>query len=228
MSPINHKHILSKIFPLIYPQLILLGVLIILEFLRWIGFIPPPSELLKFFNQLIASGGWWLLLLISFLEHLVGVNVYFPGSIVIFVAVSSFIGQPWSTVLAVLATMTGAILAHQINFFIGRRFRSKNIATQNIPTQSVRWKYLGMASMFWHPHFGALSAIVAGREGVRYWTATTIIIVATIFWQTLWGLFAYNTTKALGQNNFGFWPMLGCVLIWIIVDLYRAKDKIKF
>lgn len=202
-------------------QLILLGILAGLEASKSAGLIPPPSDLLQSIGRLIAGGGWWLLLLVSFAEHLAGVNVYFPGSIVIFVSVSSLAGKPEAALLTVLATATGAILAHQVNFFIGRRIGGVSIAV----IRPSSWRALGMASMFWHPHLGALAAIVAGREGVRYRTAAAIIAVSTVFWQTLWGLFAYNAGRGLGHGDLGFWPMIGCVLIWAGVDLWRHYRK---
>lgn len=206
-------------------QLVLLAVLSLLEAARAGGCIPPPAEILRVVGRLIAGGGWWLLLLVSFAEHLAGVNVYFPGSMVIFVAVSSLAGKPEAALLTVLATITGAVLAHQVNFFLGRRLRGRSPTQQEVSTRPTSWRRLGMAVMFWHPHLGALTAIVAGREGVRYRTAAVTIIVSTVFWQALWGLFAYNAGRGLVRGDLGFWPMIGCVLIWAGVDLWRCHRK---
>lgn len=206
----------------IRPQLILLVILIGLKMAKSAGLIPPPAEILQSIGSLLASGGWWLLLLVSFAEHLAGVNVYFPGSIVIFVSVSSLSGKPGVAFVTVLATIIGAVLAHQVNFLLGRRFQER--APTALPPSAPRagsWGRVGMALMFWHPHLGALAAIVAGREGVRHRTATAIIVVSTVFWQALWGLLAYNVGQGLGRGDLGFWPMIGCVLIWAGIDLWR-------
>lgn len=209
----------------IRPQLILLSILVGLELAKSIGLIPPPSEILQAIGRLIAGGGWWLLLLVSFAEHLAGVNVYFPGSIVIFVSVSSLAGKPEAALLTVLATIFGAVLAHQVNFFFGRRLRGDKASRPTTAARSSSWRAVGMAVMFWHPHLGALTAIVAGREGMPYRTAAGIIIVSTVFWQALWGLFAYNAGRGLVHGDLGFWPMIGCVLIWAGVDLWRHYRK---
>lgn len=206
-------------------QLLLLGILGGLEAAKSAGLIPPPAEILQSVGRLIAGGGWWLLLLVSFAEHLAGVNVYFPGSMVIFVAVSSLAGKPEAALLSVLATISGAILAHQVNFYLGRRLRGRSLTQQEVSTRPTSWRRWGMAVMFWHPHLGALAAIVAGREGMRYRTAAATIVVSTVFWQATWGLFAYSAGRGLVHGDPGFWPMIGCVLIWAAVDLWRCHRK---
>lgn len=213
------------VFQPIRAQLVLLVVLVCLEVARSAGLVPPPADIMNAVGKILEDRGWWLLSLVSFAEHLVGLNVYFPGSIVIFVSVSSFAGRPSAAFLAVLATISGAILAHQVNFLLGWRLRGRSPTQQAGFLRRPAWRGLGVAAMFWHPHLGALATIIAGREGVGYRTATATIIAATIFWQSLWGFFAYYVGLGAGRRDFGFWPMVGCVLIWAVVDLYKYSRK---
>jgi membrane protein DedA with SNARE-associated domain len=205
-------------------QVGLLAVLVSLEICKKSGLIPPPSELLQALGGFLERGGWPLLLLVSFVEHLAGVNVYFPGSVVIFVAVSSLTGRPLLAIASVSATATGAILAHQVNYLLGRQFRRR-------PEQSVssrpraRWQTVGVSLLYWHPHFGALASIAAGREGVRYGRAFAVIALATVVWQSVWGVVAYNTGGQLGRGDLGFWPMVGCVVVWAAIDVFRQKSQ---
>jgi membrane protein DedA with SNARE-associated domain len=207
--------------------LVLLIVLVGLETAKSIELVPPPAELMDAVGKILEDRGWWFLLLVSFAEHLVGMNVYFPGSIVIFISVSSLAGNPWTAGFSVLATITGAVFAHLVNYLIGRRLRGRNLAQRATPAGRASWKTLGVVAMFWHPHLGALVALAAGREGVRSRTVAATVIAATIFWQSLWGFFAYNVGQGVGRRDFGFWPMVGCVLVWAAVDLYWSRAKAK-
>ena len=56
--------------------------------LRKFNIIPPVSEMIFLLNNLFLKYGIPIIAFSSFIEHLVGVNVYFPGSVVIVTAMT--------------------------------------------------------------------------------------------------------------------------------------------
>jgi membrane protein DedA with SNARE-associated domain len=209
------------------PQLVILLILIGLELAQRLGLIPRPAALLEELRGFVSHHGWSLLLLVSFVEHLAGVNVYFPGSVVIFVSVSSLAGKPWLAGRAVLATAIGAIVAHQVNYFLGGRLRGPKSSLPTLQDEDGRrggWKQIiPLFLALWHPHFGALATMIAGREAMSYSTATITVVVGVVCWQAVWALIAYNMGAAVRSNTIGVLPLVLCVVVWAAIDVLRYR-----
>lgn len=230
MTGSSRRHEALKVVSRIRTQLILILLLVAIEVGSRSGLLPEPAALLVRLSAVVRDGGWLALPAISFFEHLAALNVYFPGSIAIFLSVSSLTGHPSLAVRAVLGSVLGAVLAHQVNFCFGRYLSSAWMVASRRSRADLsesRWRMaLPFLLAFWHPHFGALAMIFAAREKTPYAFATALSIGATVVWQACWGFLAYNAGQALQSNALGFWPLLTCLVLWSAIDLWRlAREK---
>lgn len=98
-----------------------LGVLLFWK----IGFIPPPTEMVLFLESLYNRFGLLGLGISSFLESIVYLGLYFPGSFIIVLAVFLSDGKFFSLFSISLVVTIVVTLASFINYFLGRNIKIK-------------------------------------------------------------------------------------------------------
>jgi membrane protein DedA with SNARE-associated domain len=190
--------------------------------------IPPTAEISLRLQEFFESYGLIAVSLISFLENIVGMNAYFPGSIVILVAMAMTAGDVEKALLTFLFIYVPAILAHHVNFLLGR-LGSGEKKLENYEA-SVRKKFTNRRSIsylylvtFWHPHFTALSCLASGAEGVSYKQFIGWFIIISFSWNVFWGTLMYNI-GGLSGREFNFIPiMIGYIILWAIYDYWKYR-----
>lgn len=155
----NYKKILKEI-PII-PTTALIFYLVVV--LLWnINLIPPPSEIVNFLEKLYNNYGLFGLAIASFLEGIVYLGLYFPGSFIIALAVFFSDGSlislfSISLVVAITLTITAFI-----NYFLGRHIPFKKNHEHNLKKHRKSNKGL-FASMI-HPNILAFYFFNEGIE----------------------------------------------------------------
>ncbi len=187
------------------------------------------DELVTYIKIAIERYGLIVIGPLSFLENMVGLNVYFPGSIVILTAMALTAGNPVRGLITYLTIYGAAFVAYHINYFIGFSTSRKVVKNKNMVVDSSTNKtlWLRFFSTFWHPHFAALTCIHVGNEGYKYKQIMKYLIVVSFVWNTFWGLTMYSvgTITPTTGNSLTYIVYL-YIIGWLLLSTYRYyKNK---
>ena len=217
-----------KIIKLLRMQLFLVAFLVALSLLSALKIIPSAVEMSLMLQKLFRSYGLVAVGMISFIENIVGMNAYFPGSIVILFAMSMTAGDLKMALLTFLVIYLPSVLAHNINYLLGRLGSKKivldanNSAALNNLNNKNNISYIYFVT-FWHPHFTALSCLASGSEGLPYRKFISRFLIISIFWNSFWGVLMYNI-GGLSGKEFNFVPiMIGYIVLWGGYDYWKYR-----
>ncbi len=117
------KKLLTKI-----PKLPLSALIFCLTFfvLVALNLIPSPEEIVLFLESLYYKYGLVGVFISSFLEGLVYLGLYFPGSLILVLAVILSDGTPFSLFLIIFVATIAVTLTTIVNYFFGRYIASKS------------------------------------------------------------------------------------------------------
>lgn len=209
--------------------LVLLGLMALAALLGKLGIIPQPDELTNSISLLFERYGFIAIAIVSFLENLVGLNVYFPGSVAILTAMALSAGDPGRAILTFLAIVIPSFVAHQVNFFIGRTASHRPADDRTISylsrDNSKLRRLFGFFLTAWHPHSAALASIYAGSDGWQYLEFVRLFSPPFIFWNLFWGILMYNLGSAIegSQNLFPVFLLL--VIAWLLWEIAHGISK---
>ncbi len=218
-------------------QLILLIILSSLDILSRIGLIPTPVEFTSILKSLFEEYGLFSVAIISFAENIVGVNSYFPGSVVILVAMSLTTGNLKMATLTFISIYLPSIFSHHVNYFIGVIDKNKkdnsdvinrDVKISHKSNGFFNWRLISFYfTTFWHPHFTALSCLASGKENVSYRSFIANFLIVSFTWNLFWGITMYNIGN-IGNTNTSLLPLMySYLIIWSSWDIYKTVTKNK-
>ncbi len=186
--------LVASISPAIYTVLFLLLMVI------WhVAKFPSPDRIFDEVSSLYKSHGLWIVGLSAFIEGLVLVNLYFPGSAVILIGVITFRGNPVAAASVVAVTMFAFILAANCNFaigFFGLHHLIRRLGGGRWLEKAHSWYEAkgchALLLSYWHPNFGAFVAVACGNGRLNYNRFLRITAIAILAWNTFWGILAYH------------------------------------
>ena len=223
---------IEKLLKTIKAPLIILFVIIILEILAYYQIIPSIDEITVIITDSVEKSGLIVVGLISFLENIVGLNVYFPGSVIILIAMTQTAGDPQRAFVTYLVIYAFAFLAYNVNFLIGKYyFKSVDeIKERKLMTHDKKYKnmWVQFLTTFWHPHFAAVTCLYVGSKGYKYKDILKYMIVASFIWNTFWAITLYNVGLVTKTTTLNFKGLVYLYLIgWIALETYKFYKKEK-
>lgn|GEM_PF-3625773 len=205
-----------------FPLTILL-VFVIAHTMSAMEIIPSLDSVSLYLNDAFKKYGLVAVSCFSFIENIVGVNAYFPGSVVILTAMSMTGGNIAMGLKTYFSIMLSAFVAYNVNYGIGRFFTYKNVSSK---TDRAITHALFM-STFWHPHFAALTCLAAGANGIGYFAFFRLFIISGLFWNSFWGLLMYNVGW-LTSANLDLMPLMYVYLMgWAALSAYRDLQSFR-
>ncbi|MFW9882533.1 MAG: hypothetical protein ACFFG0_56445 [Candidatus Thorarchaeota archaeon] len=194
--------------------------------LLWnIDLIPPPTEILYFMENLYNQFGLFGLGIASFLEGIVYLGLYFPGSFIIVLAVFLSDGS-FTSLLSISLVVTIAVtLTSFINYFLGKHISFRKNDSEEI-IQNKKLSKSFFLSML-HPNILAFYFFNSGLEKRGLWK----ILWVPVF-MIPYGLFhAYILSLLAGfvkQKTDNPWALFLVIILWLIVAFvieHRRKNK---
>ena len=190
--------------------------------LLWkINLIPPPTEVVNVLENLYNKFGLFGLSIASFLEGIIYLGLYFPGSVIIALAVflsdGSFISLvSISIVVAITLTITSFI-----NYFLGKHVSFKK---NKEPSKKLS-KNLFLSML--HPNILAFYFFNQGLERKGLWKIVFVPIVMIPY-----GLFVayllFILSSFAKQQIERSWFFFLLIFIWLIIAvMIEYKRKIK-
>lgn len=210
----------------IRPQLWIFTVLSVLWLLVAINALPPREEWLGYLESFFRSHGYVAIGPISFLENLAGVNVAFPGSVTILVAMAYSAGDPALAVKTFLTIVLPSLVAHHADYFLGRRLARRPQHGGYERYGSRKALLLTFATTLWHPHFAAVACMDSGAQRVPYHRFASFHLPCFAAWNLFWGVLMYTVgPQALRENRL---PIIAITLLlaWTAWDLFGLRLRV--
>jgi len=169
-------------------------LILIKHFTGWQGIEGYIMQLVNYLNK----GGSPVAFFAAFVEGLLFVGLYFPGSAVVITSVATAFPDVSTAVLRIFYAAAGFFLANTVNYFIGR-FASvvmieKFGMKQNLDDMEKKLVARGpklILLSFFTPGIGAIVSAAAGALRFGYVQFAFYLTIALIFWDSLWGLIAF-------------------------------------
>lgn len=214
-----------------YP-LILLGLLLLFESLYRLFSLPSDQELLALSEKYYSEYGYRVVFIAAFLEGLLLINWYVPGSVVAILGVTlakqSGLSPFFTVSLIVIAFFSTSV----INYFLGRygwyRLLLKFGLQKPLDEARIKIAKAGLPIVFSssiHPNLGALTATSAGILHLSFRRFCLYSFSGLIFWDSLWGLIIYY----LGEQLIAFGTvqaMIVAIIGYIVYLLAQNREKI--
>jgi membrane protein DedA with SNARE-associated domain len=214
-----------------------IGLLVLLAIYFSLGLIfhlPADAVLIPLLKGYIKHYGYPLVLVGSFLEALLLIGWYFPGSLIIFLSVI-LAPSPQAAVVSVCIVTVGLYSGYVVNFFLGTYgwYRLFNILGMQKPLQEAKIKLQKHGSKaifmtYWNP---GLASFISTAAGVLHYDKKQFLVysfVAVCVWDVFWGVVVYS----LGERSleaFFNWPfILFITLVWIGIRYWENSTKTAF
>ena len=154
--------------------------------------IPSTNEVADWIVVVIATAGLLGIFVFSIFEHSVGINVYFPGALVILLGMSSTTENAALVFPTFLSIVAGQFIGYSISFFLGRYFDFSVMLQLNGTIVGQRQAVRAISFLtFAHPHSGAITAYSQGTSGRSYRSFIKTLLPTLLFWSVLWASVAY-------------------------------------
>ena len=179
--------------------------------------------MLVYWRALVEKHGVVIVMLAAFLEGLVLMTTYFPGSVVVFLAVAASQGRPSVAIGMVVAVNVGFLAATYCNYSVGhlgvyRALRRAGL-TDTLNRARVLFEKYGARILlvgFVHPAASSLLAVSAGIAGMRLWRFTVAAMVGITFWNAVFGGIAYSLGNSVEAAVAKPWLMSAFLALWTI------------
>ena len=188
--------------------------------------IPDPKEILKFLEDLYYSYGYFGLITATFLESIVYLGIYFPGSLIVALAVflsdGSFISLlRISFLVSITLTFTAAI-----NYWLGRYVSRQDFGEKKEIIKESELFSKGLLVSMLHPNLLAFYFFSAGLEKQNF-KKIVYVPIFMIPYGYLFGFvlsrFSESARKGLENPNF----IITLIIIWLILSFILENRRKK-
>jgi membrane protein DedA with SNARE-associated domain len=229
---------LLKVLPLflrvdlLIPLALIVAYLILIYIVR--GTIPTTDELISTFSVLYARFGLEIIFVSAFLESLVIVTYFVPGSFALALGVIFARTGETELVSVIAVALIGATLGYQLDYLLGSYGFGeifKKIGYQNLldtaKSKLNRFGKRGLIIGFVHSNLGSLVSFAAGATGYPWWRFTLICFFATLFWATLWAIIIYSLGEIFLDllKKYSFLLFVLSAALLVLVNLWKGKKE---
>ncbi|HUP62133.1 MAG TPA: hypothetical protein VNA69_17130 [Thermoanaerobaculia bacterium] len=193
--------------------------------------LPTPAEIVPVAKRYFDAYGWPVLIFAAFVECLFMISVYFPGSLVIAIAVLVSDKTLADLLRVGLFSWVGFVAALPVNYWLGEKGFYKvllKIGRKDVVARMQdRLERRGRLTLFLsaiHPNFLAITMVCLGiaRQGVL--RSTFLGGLYLIPWVALIITVLGATTSRVDVTDKNqAWYFVAAFLIWAIVEILRAR-----
>lgn len=230
MQPVSKILILFLRVDLIIPAILIAAYLILIYIVR--GTIPTSDELILAFSSLYAKYGYEIIFVSAFLESLVIVTYFVPGSFALALGVIFARTGETELVKVIGVALVGATLGYQLDYLLGQFGLGeifKRIGYQNLldvaKSKLHRFGKRGLIIGFVHANLGSLVSFAAGATNYPWWRFLIISFFATLFWAILWSIVIYSLgdifLELMKRYGFLLFILFACLLV--LMNLWKEK-----
>jgi hypothetical protein len=190
-------------------------------FILWkLSFIPSPSGIFIFLENLYNNYGLFGLFIASFLEGIVYFGLYFPGSFIIILSVILSNGSFISLFLISLVVAGALTLTSIINYILGKNIvRGKKIILGN---RKILSKGLFISMLY--PNSLAFYFFHSGIKGDSFWKVF-LVPFGMIPYGLFLGYLFYSIKESVRQAIESPYIMISLILIWLVIDFIVSRKN---
>jgi len=214
------KRIFQKIPKL--PLSALIFYVCILVFWKF-GFIPSPSNILILLETLYQSYGLVGLFIASFLEGIVYLGLYFPGSFIVALAVILSDGSFVSLLVISLVVALALTITTLINYSLGKKILSNRI-NKELFLKEKRILSKGLFISMLHPNALAFYFFDSGIKKQNFLKILFVPLIMIPYGLAL-GYFLYFIKEPLKKAIESPYIMITLILIWILLAFIIESRK---
>ena len=199
-------------------------------------FVPQPKseDLIKLLNNLYLHYGYLIVFVGAFLESILLINLYLPGSTAVLLgailAAQKVLFLPWIILLGTL----GVLLAYTADYLLGKygwyklfiRFGLSGPLDNAKRRMHSKRKLIIFLSCI-HPNYGALSATAAGLLHYSFSEFLIWFSISQLVWSTIWGILAFLFGLNLIDSliKYSSYVLLILITLWTMKRLYFLKKE---
>ena len=188
--------------------------------------IPSPGEILQILKDLYDSYGYFGLVLAAFLESIVYLGLYFPGSFIIALAV--FFSDGTFNTLFIISVLTAATLTFTaiINYLLGRFVARRKFFEKDEFIRESKMFSKGLVLSMLHPNLLAFYFFNAGLENHSFKKIAFIpLFMIPYGYVFAFGLYKFSEPAKAQLESPTF--LFAFILLWLAVAFVREYRKAK-
>jgi membrane protein DedA with SNARE-associated domain len=197
----------------------------------WVALdLPPEATIIQIAKSYLDRYGIVIVLVSAYLEGLLLIGWYFPGTLVIIVALIVSGEDPFRYIQVALAAGSGLYCAQVTNFFAGKYGWYRLLLAfglreplENAKRRLTRYGLSAIFTTLWQANLASLISTAAGILQFPTSRFVALAFVAQAIWLTFWATLIY-LLGAAALSLAGFRMILFLILLWIAARLiYRWK-----
>jgi membrane protein DedA with SNARE-associated domain len=223
---------------LLWLPLTLLFVFTTIHLLWWLFSMPPTDVLIDHIKTVFSTFGLPALFAISIVEAMLVIGGYFPGGLVIVVAIVLADSIPEATVTIAVA-ITGLFVGHMCNYILGKYgwhtlLVKCNLAgsLENAKRRLRKRGVITAFSTYWMSSVAAVLDTAAGVLQVSWYRFAACSLAFTAFWGIFFGALFYSVGDTAVQwvspEGPEFFLAVGVLVLWmvglVVWDLYKRDN----
>lgn len=185
--------------------------------------LPPEETVVAVARSYFETHGLVTVLVAAFVEGLLLIGWYFPGSLVIIFGLI-FAGDDVARVAAVAAlAAAGLLAAYVVNFLAGRYGWYRLLLAfglreplANAQRRLVRYGLSAIFTTYWQANLSSLVSTAAGILQMPFSRFLACSLAAVAFWITFWSTLIFFLGRA-ALSLAGFRFILLMILVWLVV-----------
>lgn len=186
-----------------------------------IDLIPAPTKIVLFLESLYNSYGLLGLFISAFLEGIVYIGLYFPGSFIIALSVILSDGTFFSLLSISLIVALALTITSFINYFLGGHISFEN--TEN-KTKLPRRFSKGLIISMIHPNTLAFYFFDAGLKKRGFWKIIFVPIIMIPYGLAL--AYLFSTFREATKNGIESpYVMITLILVWFTLAFWFAYKR---
>jgi len=199
----------------------------LIAFLLWtINIIPPPTDIFLFLEMLYESYGLIGLFIATFLEGIVYLGLYFPGSFIILLSVFLSDGSFTSLFSISLVVAIALTITSIINYWLGKHIVFKKLEKEDTLV-NLRKPTRGFLASTLHPNLLAFYFFDSGikkQSSLRIFYVPFLMVLVGLFYAYL----VYPLRIVLRAQIEKPYIMLTLIFFWFTMAfIFENKRKLK-
>jgi membrane protein DedA with SNARE-associated domain len=187
--------------------------------------LPPEETILRTARDLFERYGVVIVLVSAFLEGLLLIGWYFPGTLVIILGLILAGADLLRLAQVGVLAATGLFAAYVVNFLIGRHGWYRLLLAfglkeplENAQRRLTRHGLSAIFMTYWQPNLSSLVSTAAGILQFPFGRFVAYSLPATALWITFWSLLIYFLGRA-ALSLAGFRFIFIALVVWIVLRL---------
>jgi membrane protein DedA with SNARE-associated domain len=224
----------APVWILLLVPVVIISIGYALSYVEGLYGFTSEAVVIDFLKTFILKYGLIVSFIGAFLEALLLIGWYFPGSFIIFLSVI-LSGSIPNAILSVCVITVAMFSAYAVNYMLGRygwyhvlaKF-GLEIAIKDAEGKLNRHAPKAFFFSYWQPGLASFTSTAAGVLKYPFTRFLMLSLAALVVWNTFWGVLAYTVGESILETLFNRYVILALAIAWVSFKLYEDWKKGKF